>query len=169
MLIPNAWKLFSYVHGILSWVARLLGWCYEIFISQNSRGTCLDVEYILIRSRFFRNIALNFFLPFFWKSSRTLFLSKSRIYYDFIICSLFRTILSNAEDLWRNKVPFLCKKIHPTCKFNTYIPRVEILYLSYRIAREKIVRMEEHLFHQDRNDLLFTKSAFYPKLFISLI
>lgn len=65
MLIPNAWKLFSYVHGILSWVARLLGWCYEIFISQNSRGTCLDVEYILIRSRFFRNIALNFFLPFF--------------------------------------------------------------------------------------------------------
>lgn len=166
MLIPNAWKLFSYVHGILSWVARLLGWCYEIFISQNSRGTCLDVEYILIRSRFFRNIALNFFLPFFLEIFAN---ALSFEISDFIICSLFRTILSNVEDLWRNKVPFLCKKIHPTCKFNTYIPRVEILYLSYRIAREKIVRMEEHLFHQDRNDLLFTKNAFYPKLFISLI
>lgn len=46
-------------------LSSLLGWYYEIFISQNSRGTCLDVEYILIRSRFFRNIALNFFLPFF--------------------------------------------------------------------------------------------------------
>lgn len=29
--------------------------------------------------------------------------------------------------------------------------------------------MEEHLFHQDRNDLLFTKSAFYKTIYISYL
>lgn len=139
MLIPNAWKLFSYVHGILSWVARLLGWCYEIFISQNSRGTCLDVEYILIRSRFFRNIALNFFLPFFFGNLRERSFFRNLGFITILLYALF------FEQFCRTR------KIYGGIKFRSFARKFIqhansiLIYHGLRYCTYRIVSREKRL------------------------